>query len=84
MSTLGWIFTCLTAVTFTTLACFAFIKGISSKTRIMAGWICLSVIAILNILTYIFVSQLLVNLILGLLLFVEIVVQACMILNESF
>ena len=84
MSTLGWVFTCLTMVNLAVLACFAFIKGISNKTRLMAAWICLSIIAILNILTYVFVSQFLVNLIIGLLLFVEIVVQACMILNEFF
>lgn len=79
---LSWIFTGLTVVTFIVLAYFVFNKNMSNGTKIVASWIGLSVIATLNILTYAFVSPFILNLVVGILLFIEIVVQACMILGE--
>ena len=76
---LGWLFTSFIMVSFAVFACFAFNKKVEDSTKIVVGWICLGVIATLNILTYAFAGGSVVSLVIGLVLFTEIIVQACMV-----
>ena len=76
---LCWIFTSLIMVSFTVFACFAFNKKVEDLTKVIVGWICLGVIAALDILTYAFAGGPVASLVIGLSLFTEIIVQACSI-----
>ena len=80
---LCWIFTSLIMVSFTVFACFAFNKKVEDSTKIIVGWICLGVIAALDILTYAFAGGPVASLVIGLALFTEIIVQACMVVYHQ-
>lgn len=80
---LGWFLTGFDVALFIALAIVIFNKRIMEAVKVIVAWGCLTLMGISNILTYIFVSQFPVNLVIGIMLIVEVVVQACRILYED-
>ena len=80
---LGWFFTGFNAALLIALAIVLFNKKIIGAVKLIVAWGCLTLMGISNILTYIFVSQFVPNLVIGILLIVEIVVQACRVVYED-
>jgi len=80
---LGWFFTGFDVALFIAIIIVIFNKKIMEAVKLIVAWGCLTLMGISNILTYIFVSQFAVNLVIGIMLIVQVVVQACRVLYED-
>lgn len=80
---LGWFFIGFDIALFIAIVIVSFNKKIMDAVKVLVGWGCLTLMGISNILTYIFVSQFPVNLVIGIMLIIQVVVQACRILYED-
>ena len=73
----SWIFTAIIII-----ACIVYLKVVFSENtryriKLITGWICLTIMGFCNIFTYIFCTPVLLNLIVGILVIIQVVAEAC-------